>query len=313
MKRSGLSVAPRWPLFLAAIAGLFFGRPAFALNVQHLEPGEIATLEAIMTTLEPGLAAKKQDGSAILLTWDDSDGWYDHVAPTVLNGSTDSSNDTTVCTTAATKVGVAGGYLDRCGPSQRLPYLVISPFAKQNDVDHTAIEQTSTTKFIEDNWSTGRIGDQSFDARAGSIRGMLDFARPQQREVLLDTTTGAVSRIVSTAATPTPTPTPTPTRTPGSGSGTPGSGSGMPGTGSGTGTGGTGTAGTGTAGTGTSPTAGTGTRGRTVADPPQTGAHANRLAYTGAQLTGVSIATIVFLLAGLGLIVLRRRQLRRRA
>nr|WP_301222529.1 alkaline phosphatase family protein [Curtobacterium sp. PsM8] len=260
--------------------------------------------------------------TAIVINYDDSDGWYDHVAPTVLNGSTDSSNDTTVCTTAATKVGVAGGYLDRCGPSQRLPYLVISPFAKQNDVDHTAIEQTSTTKFIEDNWSTGRIGDQSFDARAGSIRGMLDFAHPQQREVLLDTRTGAVSRIVSTAATPTPTPTPTPTRTPGSGSGTPGSdsGSGTPGTGSGTGTGtggtgtaGTGTAGTGTAGTGTSPTAGTGTGGRTVADPPQTGAHANRLAYTGAQLTGVSIATIVFLLAGIGLIVLRRRQLRRRA
>jgi phospholipase C len=226
--------------------------------------------------------------TAIIINYDDSDGWYDHVAPTILNGSTDPSNDAAVCTTAATKVGVAGGYLDRCGPSQRLPYMVISPFAKQNHVDHTSIEQTSTTKFIEDNWSTGRIGDQSFDARAGSILGMLDFAHPQQREVLLDSTTGAVSRIVSTAATPTPTPTPTrpsATTTPGAGS---------PGTVDGSGA------------------TGAATAGRTVADPPTARAPHGRLAYTGAQLTGVSIATIVFLASGILLIVIRRRQLRRR-
>jgi phospholipase C len=251
--------------------------------------------------------------TAIVVNYDDSDGWYDHVAPTVLNGSTDSSNDTTVCTTAATKVGVAGGYLDRCGPSQRLPYLVISPFAKQNHVDHTAIEQTSTTKFIEDNWSTGRIGDQSFDARAGSIRGMLDFAHPQQREVLLDSATGAVSRIVSTAATPTPTPTPT--RPPATS--TPGAGSGSPGTGTGTGSGSTGAGSAPAPGSGAPSGAGntgtTGTAGRTVADPPVARAHGGSLAYTGAQLTGVSIATIVFLAAGIALIALRRRQLRRRA
>jgi phospholipase C len=247
--------------------------------------------------------------TAIVINYDDSDGWYDHVAPTILNGSTDASNDTTVCTTAATTVGVAGGYLDRCGPSQRLPYLVISPFAKQNAVDHTAIEQTSTTKFIEDNWSTGRIGDDSFDARAGSILGMLDFTHPQQREVLLDSTTGAVDRIVSTAptATPTPTPTQTPTPTPSAttGAGTPGAGNGS---GSGAGAG---------AGTGTTPVSSAtdpaGAAGQTVvADPPATGPSATRLAYTGAQLTGVTIAAIVFLMAGIALIVLRRRQLRRR-
>ncbi|WP_420367070.1 phospholipase C [Curtobacterium sp. L1-20] len=149
--------------------------------------------------------------TAIVINYDDSDGWYDHVAPTILNGSTDTANDSTVCTTATAAGSIAGGYLDRCGPSQRLPFLVISPFAKQNDIDHTAIEQTSITKFIEDNWSTGRIGDASFDARAGSVQGMFDFTHPQQREVLLDTTTGAVARIVPTAAAPSATPTPSAT------------------------------------------------------------------------------------------------------
>ncbi len=157
-----------------------------------------------------------------MINYDDSDGWYDHVAPTILNGSTDATNDAAVCTAAAGKVGVAGGYLDRCGPSQRLPFLVVSPFAKQNVVDHTPIEQTSITKFIEDNWSTGRIGDSSFDARAGSLAGMLDFAHPQAREVLLDSTTGAVAKIVPTTTTSTPTPTATAT----AGTGTGGTGPG---------------------------------------------------------------------------------------
>ena len=50
-------------------------------------------------------------------------------------------------------------------------------------------------KFIEDNWFTGRIGDNSFDANANSIAGMLDFtARPHVKPVILDPTTGAVAR-----------------------------------------------------------------------------------------------------------------------
>ncbi|MGN6126920.1 MAG: phospholipase C, partial [Humibacter sp.] len=130
--------------------------------------------------------------TAIVISYDDSDGWYDHVAPTILNSSHDAANDSAICTTSTAPV--AGGYADRCGPSQRLPFVVISPFSKQNYIDHTATEQTSITKFIEDNWNTGRIGDSSFDARAGSILGMFDFAKPQQRAVLL-ADNGSVAKI----------------------------------------------------------------------------------------------------------------------
>ena len=139
--------------------------------------------------------SKDWKSTAVVVTYDDSDGWYDHVAPTVANGSNDAAVDSTVCT-SVTKI--AGGYADRCGPSQRLPFLVVSPWAAQNKVDHTAIEQTSPLKFIEDNWGTGRIGDASFDARAGSINGLFDWKHPQQREVLLDPASGAVTQVIPT-------------------------------------------------------------------------------------------------------------------
>ena len=65
----------------------------------------------------------------------------------------------------------------RCGPGTRIPFLVISPWAKPNAVDHTRITHASVVRFIEDNWLDGkRLGGGSFDAGAGSLLGMFDFA-----------------------------------------------------------------------------------------------------------------------------------------
>jgi phospholipase C len=73
---------------------------------------------------------------------------------------------------------------------------VISPFAKENFVAHTVADQTSITRFIEDNWQLGQIVDQSFDAAAGSILNMFDFSaysdgRSSDRTLILDPDTGA--------------------------------------------------------------------------------------------------------------------------
>ncbi|MGK3941171.1 alkaline phosphatase family protein [Streptomyces caeruleatus] len=129
--------------------------------------------------------------TAVVVAYDDSDGWYDHVTSKVLNGSKDSTTgsngkalDGPDCQAGP---AAAGGYADRCGPGTRQPLLVISPYSKVNSVDHTATEQTSITKFIEDNWHTGRIGDASFDERAGSLTGMFDFKHPNNKQVLLNT------------------------------------------------------------------------------------------------------------------------------
>ncbi|MDX3191428.1 alkaline phosphatase family protein [Streptomyces sp. MN03-5084-2B] len=129
--------------------------------------------------------------TAIVLAYDDSDGWYDHQKSPIVNGSHDASQDQSICTAKATTVGT---YADRCGYGPRLPLLVVSPFSKVNHVDHALTDQTSVLKFIEDNWFTGRIGDSSFDARAGSLNGMFDFWWPKARKVTLDPKTGAVVR-----------------------------------------------------------------------------------------------------------------------
>jgi phospholipase C len=68
--------------------------------------------------------------------------------------------------------------------------MVISPFAKQNSVDSTITDLTSILRFIEDNWKLGRLGDQSFDAIAGSITNMFNFNGPPAPRLFLDPQTG---------------------------------------------------------------------------------------------------------------------------
>jgi len=128
--------------------------------------------------------------TAVIINWDDSDGWYDHVlAPIVLQSSdpaTDALQGPGDCGHAA-----PGAYQDRCGYGPRLPLFVVSPWAKANFVDHSITDQSSILRFIEDNWSLGRIGDQSSDAMAGSLLNMFSFTRPQRPGTfLLDPQTG---------------------------------------------------------------------------------------------------------------------------
>jgi phospholipase C len=126
---------------------------------------------------------------AIIVTYDDSDGWYDHVMPPIVSPSNDPANDALAgpgnCGTPA-----PDAYLDRCGYGTRLPFLVISPFAKSNNVDDTTTDTTSVLRFIEDNWGLGRIGDQSLDAIAGPILNHFDFSFPHNGRLVLDPATG---------------------------------------------------------------------------------------------------------------------------
>ncbi len=132
--------------------------------------------------------------TAIVIAYDDSDGWYDHVAPPNVNSSSDPALDALngpgACNTQS-RVAL-GGYQDRCGYGPRTPLLVISPYSKVNYVDHSITDQTSILKFIEDNWQTGRIGDNSFDALAGSLNSMFDFSKREADRIILDPTSGAV-------------------------------------------------------------------------------------------------------------------------
>jgi phospholipase C len=142
--------------------------------------------------------SKNWDSTAVVLAYDDSDGWYDHVAAKVKNSS-NSPDDAVWCLNAYNKgVPMTGGYADRCGPGPRQPLVVISPYAKKNFVDHTETDQASILRFIEDNWNTGQIGDASADATAGSLNAMFNFHHQRNDQVLLDKQTGAVASITRT-------------------------------------------------------------------------------------------------------------------
>jgi phospholipase C len=90
----------------------------------------------------------------------------------------------------------------RCGYGIRIPFLVISPWAKRNYVDHTVTDQTSSLAFIEFNWGLGFLdgptapaeGTASFDRFAGSILTMFDFdSAPHLRPLILNDITGLVA------------------------------------------------------------------------------------------------------------------------
>jgi phospholipase C len=84
--------------------------------------------------------------TAIVILWDDWGGFYDHVAPPQYG------------------FGQLGF---------RVPAIVVSPYARRGYVAHEQFEFGSILRFIEDNWSLGRLG--SSDVRAGSIGSVLNF------------------------------------------------------------------------------------------------------------------------------------------
>jgi phospholipase C len=139
--------------------------------------------------------------TAVIFTYDDSDGQYDHAAPTITSASfsgADAFNGPGVCGAGGTEPNGLNGLpvAGRCGPGNRIPFMVISPFAKKNFVSHTQISQASVARFIEDNWLHGqRLGGGSFDTTTGSIMDMFDFDRGREDGVpklILDSATGTV-------------------------------------------------------------------------------------------------------------------------
>jgi len=130
--------------------------------------------------------------TAVIIAYDDSDGWYDHAMGPIVSQSSDPANDA-LAGAALCGANSTGVYQDRCGFGPRLPLLVISGWARENFVDHSATSQSSILRFIEDNWQTGRIGDDSFDAKSGTLNNLFDFSRQNgQRRMFLDANTGLV-------------------------------------------------------------------------------------------------------------------------
>ena len=119
--------------------------------------------------------------TAVIVTWDENGGFWDHVAPPVS---------------------------DRFGPGPRVPALIVSPYVRRGYVDHTIYDHTSILAFIEWRWGIKPLGDR--DARVNNLTAAFDFTQP----AFSPTPTPSPSPTPMPTVTPTPTATPEPTATP---------------------------------------------------------------------------------------------------
>ncbi|MFM2484400.1 phospholipase C [Celerinatantimonas yamalensis] len=96
--------------------------------------------------------SKQWQSSAVMLVWSNANGWYDHVTP------------------PNAPQGMSGG-----GYGPRLPFLLISPWARHNYVAHQMLDQSSVLRFIEQNWQLGYLGTHTADHYAHSLLNMFNF------------------------------------------------------------------------------------------------------------------------------------------
>ena len=94
--------------------------------------------------------------SALVITYDDWGGWYDHVPPP---------------------------QVDEYGYGFRVPAMLVSAYARQGHIDHTQLDHTSLLKFIESNWDIEPLAER--DAQANNITSAFDFASAPREPVFV--------------------------------------------------------------------------------------------------------------------------------
>ncbi len=118
----------------------------------NITAGQIQTVNEINDIMR----SQYWSSSAIILTWDDYGGWYDHVAPPKL---------------------------DQYGLGFRVPALIISPYAKHGFVDNTLSEHSSTLKFIETVFNLPSLGTR--DAKASDLLEAFNFQQVPRHPLVL--------------------------------------------------------------------------------------------------------------------------------
>lgn len=132
---------------------------------QLIEPGE-NYVTSIMNAI---MQSSYWSNTAIFITWDDFGGFYDHVAPPVLDG-----------------VGL--------GP--RVPLLVISPYVKSGFINHSLGEFSSFVKFIEKNWNLPSLGQRDSLPQIDDLMDYFDFGQNPLSPLILKPVPYSTSLIV---------------------------------------------------------------------------------------------------------------------
>ncbi len=98
--------------------------------------------------------------TAIFVSWDEGGGFYDHVPPPTVDG---------------------------VGLGERVPLLVISPFAKQGYISHQQGEFASFDKFIEEDFGLPSLGQRDALPQTSDLMDYFDFSQTPQPPMLLKT------------------------------------------------------------------------------------------------------------------------------
>jgi phospholipase C len=149
----------------------------------------------LVNTINHLQTLKSWKSTAVAITYDDSDGWYDHVlGPEIIGSQTslDALTNPGQCGSASSVPSNSSGQPEegKCGVGLRIPFLVVSPYAAQNSVSHSLIDQSSVVKWIESNWNLPAMGNGAADTSAGSLDSLFNFTEPKAPPLYLDPTTG---------------------------------------------------------------------------------------------------------------------------
>jgi phospholipase C len=142
-------------------------------NSDH-PPANLAAGHAYVTNLiNTIMRGPDWKSTAIFLVWDDWGGFYDHVAPPMV---------------------------DQNGYGMRVPAIVISPYAKKGYIDHQVLSFDAYNKFIEDDFLNGARLNPRTDGRPdprpdvrenasilGDLRGDFNFRQRPRPAMLLPT------------------------------------------------------------------------------------------------------------------------------
>jgi phospholipase C len=97
------------------------------------------------------------DSTAVVLTWDDFGGFYDHVVPP---------------------------HVDIYGLGPRVPTIVISPFAKRGVIDHDLMEFSSVLRFIEQVFELPALSER--DRTSDDMLSAFDFSQDPRPPLILE-------------------------------------------------------------------------------------------------------------------------------
>ena len=130
--------------------------PSFGLS-EHPPASLCAGENWTVSVLDELMRSPYWDSTAVIVTWDDFGGFYDHVAPP---------------------------HVDLYGLGPRVPAIIISPWARQGYVDHTTYEFASVLRFIETVFGLPSLTQR--DGTAEDMLGAFDFAQTPGPPLLLE-------------------------------------------------------------------------------------------------------------------------------